>query len=169
MRCHGIGLFTSPEGIVPAVIKMIFYVGDLWLLPDTLQIDILEHIFHPLSVRGPTFFSLKWKLLLPGASFVPLILELMLHKLRSRSRAEKACLQKSTSWSTKFLHYSVSGTLTSAFNNFVKILHSMVDNALFRSFFLYPSPLWRNHPSYNNWVKERNGKSPNRIFLFLLF
>jgi len=78
LRCHGTGLLISPEGIAPAVNKTIFDVGDLWLLPGTFRISVLEHIFCLHSDQGPTFFSLKWKLLLRGASFVPLMLELML-------------------------------------------------------------------------------------------
>lgn len=96
LRCHCIGLFTSPEGIAPAVNKITFNVRDLQLLPDSLGISVLEHIFHLHSDQGLTFFSLKWKLFMPGVSFVPLVLELTL-KLRSRSRAEKTCFQTGSS------------------------------------------------------------------------
>lgn len=70
-------LLTSPEGIAPAVNKMIFNVRDLHLLPGSLGISVLEHIFHLHSDQGLTFFSLKWKLFLPGVSFVPSVQELM--------------------------------------------------------------------------------------------
>lgn len=76
--CHGTGLLTSPQGIAPVVNKTTFCVGDLWLLPDALGAGVLEHVFQLHSYQGPAFFSLQWKLLLPGSSFVPLMLELML-------------------------------------------------------------------------------------------
>lgn len=96
MGCHGIGLFASPGGLL--LLRWFSMWGSL---TASKQIGILEHFSHPHSDRGAMVFSLK--LLLLGASFDPLILELMLFtQTENSNRVEKASLQEGASWSTNF-------------------------------------------------------------------
>lgn len=164
LRCHSIGLFTCPEGIAPAVNKIIFNVWDLQLLPDSLGISVLEHIFHLHSDQGLTFFSMKWKLFMPGVSFVPLVLELIFDtQIEKQEQSWEDMLAERlfrNSQPSCFIVQSASATWTPILVTFVTV-YRMVDLGqctLFGLSFLYLSPPARNHAAPAPWIKERNGQ-----------